>query len=158
MNGDAEVNELDAADIYAYINTGVWPNAPVGGSGMLLFATSSVHSDGLLRFPITLSDAVNVRSLEIELLYNEDQLDYRNFIQLLSSENNLVSVQKISDGKVKIIYMSANAKNGSLIPTEVRFNINGDPNALTQITSKYSVNGGEMIVGPTLWFKWCYRC
>lgn len=149
VNGDAEVNELDAADIYAYINTGVWPNAPVGGSAMLLFANSSVHSDGLLRFPITLSDAVNVRSLEIELSYNENQLDYRNFTQLLSTENNLVSVQKVSDGKVNLIYMSADTKNGSIVPAEIRFNINGDPNTLTQITSKYSINGGEMLTGPT---------
>lgn len=149
VNGDAEVDELDAADIYAYINTGVWPNAPVGGSATLLYASSSVYSDGLLRFPITISNAVNVRSLEIELTYNENQLDYRNFIQLLSTESDLVSVQKVADGKAKLIYMSANQKNGSIVPAEVRFNINGDPNTLTEITSKYSINGGEMVIGPT---------
>lgn len=149
VNSDGIVNALDLADISAYIDTGIWPNHPIGGGGNLLFTNASVNSNGLLRFPVTVTGASNVRSLEIELTYDDSKVDFKNYMQLLCGEKYRVDAKRVSDGVTKVVFTSADELEGSLVPAEIRFNINGNPNALTQITSKYSINGGEMKQGPT---------
>ncbi|NOX19432.1 MAG: T9SS type A sorting domain-containing protein, partial [Chlorobi bacterium] len=147
-NNDGFVNALDAAAILAFIDHGVWPNAPASGDGNLLFASATVDQNGLLRFPFTISQATDVRSFEIELTYDESKVDFRNYVQLLSGDNYRVDATKVADGKARFIFTASDESDGYLVPAEIMFNIQGDPNSQITIHSQYSINGGEFKAGP----------
>ncbi len=148
VNNDGFVNVLDAANILSFIEHGIWPNTPASGGGSLVFATPSVDQNGLLRFPLTFAAGSDVRSLEIELKYNDSQIDYRSYVQLLRGDKYHVDVREVSNGVARFIFTAADETDGYLVPAEIMFNIKGDPNAPTAILSTYSVNGGTFREGP----------
>ena len=147
VNNDGFINALDAANILSFIDHGIWPNTSVGG-GSLIFASATVNQDGVLRFPFTLSAGTDVRSLEIELTYNESQVDYKSFVQLLCGDKYHVNATRVSDGVTRFIFSAADESDGYLVPAEIMFNIKGDPNAPIIINSTYSINGGDFEQGP----------
>ena len=149
VNNDGIVNALDASEILSFIDNGIWPNTSTGGNASLLFASSTVNQNGLLRFPITIGTGQGVRSLEVELDYNEAQVDFKSYVQLLKGGNYRVDASKISDGKAKLVFSSAKENENYFVPAEVLFNLKSNPNSNAVIGSKYSVNGGEFKQGPT---------
>jgi hypothetical protein len=149
VNGDSRVDALDAADILAYINTTTWPASASPAMGELAFASSSVDQEGLLRFPITFNNSSNLRSLQVELTFDNTKLEYRNFIQLMQSKNVYVETQKISDGAVRLIFASGSNSSGNLVPAELFFNLKDGSSTAGLIKSAYSVNGGTFKEGPS---------
>lgn len=149
VNKDTRVDELDAADIFAYINTGVWPGTSTPPLGDLSFARASVDQQGILRFPITLNNSSNVRSLQIEFKYDDTKLDFRNFIQLMQGKDYFVEAQTVAKGTTKLLFTTSSKSGGNLVPAELFFNLKNATNTSGLIKSTYSINGTAAKVGPS---------
>ncbi len=149
VNKDNRVDELDAADILFFINNNVWPASASTAVGELMFASASVDQEGLLRFPITLYNCSNVRSVEVELNYDESKVDFRNFRQLMQGDGYFVEAKSVETGKTKFFFTSAENSSGTLVPAELYFNLKSGGNTDGLITSSYSVNGAASKSGPT---------
>jgi len=149
VNKDNRVDVLDAADILFYIYNHVWPSTAGSALGELTFASASIDQEGLLRFPVTLYNCSNVRSVEVELTYDESKIDFRNFRQLLQGDGYYVEAKSIETGKTRLIFTSADNNSGTLVPAELYFNLKSGSNTAGLITSSYSVNGATAKNGPT---------
>ncbi|RJP72298.1 MAG: T9SS C-terminal target domain-containing protein [Ignavibacteriales bacterium] len=148
VNKDNRVDGLDAADILFYINYHIWPASASPALADLTFATASIDQEGLLRFPITLYNCSNVRSIEVELSYDESKIDFRNFRQLMQGEGYYVEAKSVETGKTKLFFTSAENSNGTLVPAELYFNLKSNDNTAGLISSSYSVNGATSKQGP----------
>lgn len=149
VNKDTRVDELDAADILAFVNTGAWPGTSAPALGELSFAASSVDLEGVLRFPITLNNAENVRSLQVELTYDDSKVDFRNYLQLMQGTGYYVEAKTIEKGITKLLFTSSAKTGGTLVPAELFFNIKNAPNTSGLIKSTYSINGADAKPGPS---------
>jgi len=147
VNKDGRVDELDAADILGYINSGTWSNTALAGVGNLSMSAALIDRQGILSFPISLTNVNDIRSLQIEFTYDESKVDFRNYNQLIESSDIAVTAKNISTGVAKFIYTSAGKTKGNFIPAEVMFNVKSNSTA-NVINSTYSINGGAFQKGP----------
>jgi hypothetical protein len=85
--------------------------------------------------------------MQIEFTYDDSKVDFRNYNQLIESNDISVVGKNISAGVAKLIYTSAGKTKGNFIPAEVIFNVKGNPNS-NIIKSTYSINGGVFKPGP----------
>jgi|GEM_PF-2586779 len=148
VNKDNRVDELDAADILAFVDTGVWPSTSAPSLGNLSFAACSVDQQGMLRFPITLYNSANVRSLQVELKYDDSKVDFKNFVQLMQGKGYYLEVNKVSNGLTRLLFTASQSTSGTLVPAELFFTIKNAGSTAGLIKSTYSINGSAEKTGP----------
>jgi hypothetical protein len=147
VNKDSQVDELDAADVLAFINNGSWPNTSAIGVCNLALTTGTIDQQGIYRFPLSMTNLSNVRSIQVELKYDDSKLNFRNYRQLLQNGKVVVTAEKVSNGVTRLLFTSSDNTSGNVVPAEVMFNVTGDASSAV-IKSAYSVNGGAFQTGP----------
>lgn len=148
VNKDNRVDELDAADIQAFVNTGIWPGTASQALAELTFASCSLDQDGILRFPLTLYNSTNVRTVQVDLTYDDSKIDFRNFVQLMRGNDYYVEAKTIKRGTTRVLFTSSQKSNGTIVPAELFFNIKDSGIKDGLIKSTYSINGSEAKPGP----------
>jgi len=152
VDTDLDVDADDIADIVYYIIYGSWPPvAPPAPSPSVVAINEATYEAEFLFLPVSLSDAENVRSLEMVVNYDENELDYQSFRELVSSSDYFVNVMKISDGVAKLTFASANGDD-QITPAEIVMKKNVSE-LTSAITTSIKINGGDAEAGPSYYFS-----
>lgn len=150
-DGDIDGDDRDA--LYAFLN----PSPPVPGApaGEIL-ASSGNCTDRQIEIPVDLVNAVNIRSLELTLNFNENEVEFQSFSKNVTANGYFVHAMKTGTGQVKFYLNAQNSINGNLELGKITlmFPDNAIPNG-SRITTSYIINnrpaekGSDILIGES---------
>jgi hypothetical protein len=145
---DGSVTLNDATAIALYIGLGSWST----GTALLPATSSSVSiptveypSDNLILLPIEINKAENVRSFNLFVEYDPEQITFQNFsTNLKEDEGFYINAAEISPGKTQFSFCSAQLVNQEFELGKIA--LKGCDDSIptgTTIKTEYKVNDGE---------------
>ncbi|MCO6472776.1 MAG: T9SS type A sorting domain-containing protein [Melioribacteraceae bacterium] len=151
-DGNAGVSINDAFAIMNFIISGQWSYDPLPAppAPSMVFDDPSISDENVISLPIEVENDWIVKNTEVEFIYDPEKINYQSFAALINGSGIFTNAVEIEPGRALLTFVSQSPLEGNFKPAKVLLNIKDgiDPEDV-EITTKFKLNDGEFIDGPT---------
>lgn len=151
-DGNAGISINDAFAIMHFILTGQWTYSPlpVPPAPSLVFDEPTISGENVISLPLEVENDWLVKNTEVEFNYDPGKIAYQSFAALINASGIFTNAVEVEPGRALLTFVSQNPIEGNFNPAKILLTVKDgvEPEDI-MVTTKYKLNNGEFIDGPT---------